>query len=130
MQTGNGNLVIADLVGSMTRHVRHLGTATGNVGSRKWLRGLNRGAQGTEITEAGGPSKFSMAIAVSVVQGMKLICAGGWEGVMRGRAGHMLHRKQAMAASISNQRRACLRLKNLEVDPQTQGDQQAGRGSQ
>jgi hypothetical protein len=36
MQTRNGNLIIADLVGS-TRHARHLGTTTGNAGPRKQL---------------------------------------------------------------------------------------------
>jgi hypothetical protein len=38
IQTRNGNLIIADLVGS-TRRVRLLGTTTGNAGPRRQSRG-------------------------------------------------------------------------------------------
>jgi hypothetical protein len=61
----------------------------------------------TELTEAGEPSILSKVVAVSAVQGVEQVCAGGWGGVAGERAGHILCRKQAMAASISNQRRVC-----------------------
>jgi hypothetical protein len=35
----------------------------------------------TEATGAGGPSILSKKVAVSVVQGVEQVCAGGWEGV-------------------------------------------------
>jgi hypothetical protein len=35
----------------------------------------------TEVTEAGGPSILSNVVAVSVVQGVEQVYAGGWEGV-------------------------------------------------
>jgi hypothetical protein len=41
MQTRNGNLIIADLAGR-TRHARHLGTTTGNVGPRRRLKMMTR----------------------------------------------------------------------------------------
>jgi hypothetical protein len=44
MQTRNGNLIIADLVGS-TRHTRHLETTKGNTGPRMRLGGNNQGTQ-------------------------------------------------------------------------------------
>jgi hypothetical protein len=34
----------------------------------------------TEVTEAGAPTRLSKVVAVSVVQGVEQVCAGGWEG--------------------------------------------------
>jgi hypothetical protein len=50
---------------------------------------------------------LSKVVAVSIVQGVEQVCAGGWEGFAGERAGHILRTKQAVAASISNQRRVC-----------------------
>jgi hypothetical protein len=58
----------------------------------------------TEVTDAGGPTRLSKVVAVSVVQGVKQARAGGWEGVAGERAGHILRRKEAVTASIANQR--------------------------
>jgi hypothetical protein len=63
------------------------------------------GPRRTETTEAGGPSILSKVAAVSVVQGVEQLFAGSREGVAEERAGHILRRKQAGAASVSNQRR-------------------------
>jgi hypothetical protein len=57
-----------------------------------------------EVTDPGGPTKLSKVVPVSVVQGVEQVCAGGWEGVTGDRAGHILRRKQALTASIANQR--------------------------
>jgi hypothetical protein len=97
MQTRNGNLIIADLVGS----TRHLGT-------KQEMQDLGSGwgePRWTEVTEAGGPSMLSKAVVVSVVQGVEQVRAGGWEGVVGKRAEHILRGKEAVAASISNQQR-------------------------
>jgi hypothetical protein len=45
-----------------------------------------------KVTETVELSILSKEIAVSVVQGVEQVCAGGWEGVVGERAGHM-HRK-------------------------------------
>jgi hypothetical protein len=46
---------------------------------------------------------LSKVVVVSVVKGVEQVCVGGWERVARGRAGHILRRKHAVAASIFNQ---------------------------
>jgi hypothetical protein len=86
-----------------TRHARHLGTTTGNAGPRKRLGGHKRGSQEDGSDRRRRPTRLSKVVAVSVVQGVEQVCAGGWQGVARGRAGHILRRKQALTASI-NQR--------------------------
>jgi hypothetical protein len=58
----------------------------------------------TEVTDAGWPTRLSEVVAVSVVQGVKQECAGGWEGVEGERARPVLGRKQAVTAKIANQR--------------------------
>jgi hypothetical protein len=70
---GMKNLVIADLVGS-TRHARHMLTTTKTAGPRRRLGERN---WGTEVTEAGGPTRLSKVVAVSVVQWVAQVCAGG-----------------------------------------------------
>jgi hypothetical protein len=57
-----------------------------------------------EVTDAGGPTRLPKVVAVSVVQGVEQVCAGGWEGVAGERAGHMQRRKQAVTTSIASQR--------------------------
>jgi hypothetical protein len=57
----------------------------------------------TEVTDAGGPTRLSKVVAMSVVQGVGLVCAG-WDGVAGERAGLILHMKQAVTANIANQR--------------------------
>jgi hypothetical protein len=39
----------------------------------------------TEVTDAGGTTRLSKVVAVSVVQGVEQICAGAWEGVAQER---------------------------------------------
>jgi hypothetical protein len=56
------------------------------------------------VTEAGGPTRLSKVVAVSVVQGVEQVREGGWKGDVGERAGHMLRRKHAVTASIRNQR--------------------------
>jgi hypothetical protein len=56
----------------------------------------------TEVTDSGGPTRLSRVVAVSV--GVEQACAGGCEGVPGERAGQILLRKQAVNASITNQR--------------------------
>jgi hypothetical protein len=56
----------------------------------------------TKVADAGGPTRLSKVVSVSVVQGVEQVCAGGWEGVAGERAGHVLRRKQAVTASIAN----------------------------
>jgi hypothetical protein len=106
MQTRNGNFIIADLVES-TRHARHLGTTTGSKGPRKQLGCYNKGPTRTEVTEAGGPSRLSKVVVMSVVLGVEQAWAEDQEGVPGESPGHQLRWIQAMAASISNQRRVC-----------------------
>jgi hypothetical protein len=60
-----------------------------------------------EVTGSGLTSILSKVVAVHVVQGVEQAGGGGWEGVAGERSGHLLRRKQAMEASISNQRRVC-----------------------
>jgi hypothetical protein len=57
----------------------------------------------TEVTETGGPSRLSKVVAVSGRLGVEHAWAGGCQGVAGERAGHILHRKQAMTSSIYNQ---------------------------
>jgi hypothetical protein len=66
MQTRNGNLFIADLVGS-TRQAMHLGTPAENAELRKQPGEHMR----MEVIEAGGASTLYKVVAVSVVQGVK-----------------------------------------------------------
>jgi hypothetical protein len=68
-----------------------------------------------EVTEAGGPTRLSKVVAVSVVQGVEQVCAGGWRGDVGERAGHILCRKQAVTASIHNQR--CVRCATGKPEP-------------
>jgi hypothetical protein len=60
--------------------------------------------------------------------------SGGWKGVAgereRERAGHILRRKQALAASLSNQRRVCSATGDRGGGSSNPRDQQAGRESQ
>jgi hypothetical protein len=56
------------------------------------------------VTDAGWPTRLSEVVAVSVVQGVKQECAGGWEGVEGERARPVLGREQAVTANIANQR--------------------------
>jgi hypothetical protein len=56
------------------------------------------------VTEAGGPTRLYKVVAVSVVQGVEQIGEGGWKGDAGERAGHILLSKQAVTASICNQR--------------------------
>jgi hypothetical protein len=69
-------------------------------GGWRYITGKPRRA---EVTDAGGPTRLSKVAAVSVVQGVEQVYAGGWEGVTVERAGHILHRKKAVTASIANQ---------------------------
>jgi hypothetical protein len=73
--------------------MRDLGSGWGNISGEP---------RRTEVTDAGGPTRLSKVVAVSVVQGVEQLCAGGWQGVAGERAGHIC-RKQAMTASIANQ---------------------------
>jgi hypothetical protein len=103
MQARNGNLIISDPVGStdtqdtwgLQQEMRDLGGGWGDI---------NGEPRRTEVTDAGVPTKLSKVVAVSVLQGVEQICAGGWEGVAGVRAGHILRRKEAVTASIANQR--------------------------
>jgi hypothetical protein len=103
MPTRNVKLGIADLVGS-TRHARHMWNTTKTAGPRRRLGGHNRGTQEEGSDRAGGPTRLSKVVAMSVVRGVEQVCAGGWKGDVGERAGHILHRKQAVTTSISNQR--------------------------
>jgi hypothetical protein len=96
----NAKLVIADLV----RSTRHLWTTTKTAGPRRQLGEITREPRRTEVTEAEGPTRLSKVVAVSVVQGVEQVCAGGWKGGAGEIAGHILRREQAVTASICNQR--------------------------
>jgi hypothetical protein len=83
------------------------------------LRGHNREHRMTEVTDAGGPTRLSKVVAVSVVQGVEQVCAGVWEVVEGERAGHILLWKQAVTANIAKQR--CVRSASgkPKANPQT-----------
>jgi hypothetical protein len=76
MQTRNGNLIIADLVGSIrqARHqglqqeMRHLGSGWGDKTGEP---------RRTEVTEADGPSILAEVVAMPEVQGVEKVCARG-----------------------------------------------------
>jgi hypothetical protein len=51
-----------------------------------------------EVTEAGGPFILSKVVTMSVAQGVDQVCPR-----LGGRGGHILRKKQAVAASIFNQ---------------------------
>jgi hypothetical protein len=86
--------------------------------------------KGTYVTGAGGPSRLTAVVAVSVVLRVEQVWAGGWEGVAEERAGRILRgirRRQAACSLYLTRCQFVLQLENLGVDPQTQVDQQADR---
>jgi hypothetical protein len=93
------------LVAPETQGTWGLQQETRNLG--RSLGGMTGEPRRMEVTGSGLTSILSKVVAVYVVQGVEQAGAGGWEGVAGERSGHLLRRKQAMAASISNQRRVC-----------------------
>jgi hypothetical protein len=104
-QTRNASLIITDLVGS-TQHVRHLGT-TENARRREWPGNTTGEPRRMEVTE------LDVDHTCCLRQQQGLECKGwnrhGQEAGQESkeRAGHILRRKQAVTASICNQRRVC-----------------------